>query len=98
VSQVEKNKDVSDDDISECDKQERWAKADTFAVMKEGRKTSIKNFDNEEDAKKMVDELGEKHYVQTRPGTDKKCTGYCNVCKFCSYYKEHYGQSEEKAE
>lgn len=98
VSQIEKNADTPDDEITECDRQERWASADTFAVMKEGRKTSVKNFDNEEDAKKMAAELGDKYYVQTRPGTDKKCTRYCAACEFCSYYREHYGQAAEDVE
>ena len=98
VAQVEKLKDTVDDELPECSKDERWASADVFAVMKEGRKTSVKNFDNKEDADKLAEELGAKHYVEVRPGTDKKCTKYCACCEFCSYYREHYGQAEEKTE
>ncbi len=98
VAKVEENLKVADDDIEPCSKEERWASEDVYAVMKDGRKTSIKNFDNLEDAEKLAGELGEKHYVETRPGVDKKCTKYC-VCKeFCNYYREHYGTEELNAE
>lgn len=95
IEKIEKNLDVTDDDIPECDRDERWASDDVYAVMKEGRKTSVKNFDNKDDAEAMVKELGNKHYVEVRPGVDKKCTKYCAACKFCNYYKEHYGTTEE---
>lgn len=94
VAQLEKNKEIADDDINPCDRSERWASDDVYAVMKEGRKTSVKNFDNKEDADKMAAELGAKHYVETRPGTDKKCTRYCSCREFCNYYREHYGTEE----
>ena len=46
VAEVEENLKVADDDIEPCSKEERWASEDVYAVMKDGRKTSIKNFDN----------------------------------------------------
>lgn len=95
VAQIEKSKDIADDELPECAKNERWTSADIYAVMKKGRKTSLKNFDNEEEAEKMATELGENHYVEVRPGTDKKCTRYCACCEFCSYYREHYGTTDE---
>lgn len=100
IAKIEKSVDTPDDAIEPCDRDERWASADTFAVMKEGRKTSLKNFDNKEDADKMAEELGAKHYVEVRPGTDKKCTKYCACRKFCNYYKEHYEDTDnaEKTE
>lgn len=95
IAQIESQKEVADDSLPECSKDERWASADVYAVMKEGRKTSVKNFDNEEDADNLAKELGDKHYVETRPGVDKKCTRYCSCCEFCNYYREHYGNKEE---
>lgn len=95
IAQIESQKKVADDELPECSKDERWASADVYAVMKEGRKTSVKNFDNKEDAENLAKELGDKHYVETRPGVDKKCTRYCSCCEFCNYYREHYGNKEE---
>ena len=95
IAQIESQKEVADDSLPECSKDERWASADVYAVMKEGRKTSVKNFDNKEDADNLAKELGDKHYVETRPGVDKKCTRYCSCYEFCNYYREHYGNKEE---
>ena len=95
IEQIEKYKDSADDDIPECSREERWATSDTYAVMKEGRKSSIKNFDNEVEANALAKELGDKHYVEVRPGTDKKCPKYCSARAFCHYYKEHYGNTTE---
>ena len=98
VSQLEKNAETPDDEIEPCSKDERWASSDVYAVMKEGRKSSVKNFDNQDDAEKRAKELGSKHYVQFRPGKDKKCVTYCDCRAFCSYYKEHYGTTETEVE
>lgn len=91
VEQLSAYKDTPDNEIPCCSEEERWADKTKYAVMKEGRKTAVKVFENKEDADKMVEELGAKHYVEERKGKDKKCTRYCSACQFCNYYKEHYG-------
>lgn len=98
VDMVSKNKEITDDDIPECQPDERWAEPTKYAVMKEGRKTAVKVFEDEGEADGYAKELGEKHYVETRPGKDKKCTRYCSCCEFCNYYKEHYGTDTEGTE
>ena len=98
IENVEKFKEVADDDIPECSPDERWAEQTKYAVMKEGRKTAVKVFEDESEANGYAKELGEKHYVETRPGKDKKCTRYCACCEFCNYYKEHYKDVTEEAE
>ena len=95
---VEKFKEIADDDIPECSPDERWAEQTKYAVMKEGRKTAIKVFEDESEANGYAKELGEKHYVETRPGKDKKCTRYCACCTFCNYYKEHYATATDETE
>jgi len=96
VECVEKYREVADDDIPDCSPDERWAEITKYAVMKEGRKTAVRVFENESEANEYAKELGEKHYVETRQGKDKKCTRYCAACKFCSYYKEHYENPNEE--
>ena len=98
IELLEKYADTPDEELPDCSKDERWASADIYAVMKEGRKTSVKNFDNEEEANKMAKEGGDKYYVETRPGTDKKCTRYCSCREFCTYYRQHYQQPYEEGE
>ncbi len=86
---------LKDDEIPECTPEERWAEPTKYAVMKEGRKTAVKLFENADEALEYAEQLGAKHYVVERPGKDKKCLDYCNCCKWCHYYKEHYGSDEE---
>lgn len=89
---------LDDDAIPECTPEERWANPTKYAVMKDGRKTAVKLFDNAYDALDYAEQLGNKHYVVERPGEDRKCVDYCNCCKWCSYYKQHYEQQNESAE
>lgn len=98
VQGIMQYKDVADDEIPECTSEERWAEKTKYAVMKEGRKTAVKVFEDKSEADEYAKELGEKHYVETRQGKDKKCLRYCSCCKFCNYYKEHYGNKELNAD
>lgn len=78
---------LADDEIEPCSEAERWAKPSKFAVMKEGRKTAVKLYDNEQDAKAHVQGEGKGFYVEHRKGESTKCEGYCLVKDFCSFYK-----------
>ena len=87
-------KEWKDDDIPECNEEERWADKTKWAVMKEGRKTAIKVCTDENEALALAMELGckeegGKHYVEERKGKDKKCERYCPCKDFCRYYKDH---------
>lgn len=78
-----------DDEITECTKEERWAKDDVYAVMKAGRKTAIKLYGNEYEAKmRAADENG---YVEKREGVSTKCLEYCSCCDYCNFYKSLKG-------
>lgn len=90
LEQLSAYKDTPDDSIPECSEEERWADKTKYAVMKEGRKTAVKVFEEKADAENMVKELGDKHYVEERKGKDKKCTRYCPCASFCHYFKEKY--------
>ena len=87
VLEIESAYEKNDDEIEPCSQEERWADNEKFAVMKNGRKTAIKLFDNEADADAMAGELGNAHYVEHRPAISRKCLDYCNCKDFCSYYK-----------
>ena len=89
IMEIESNLNTPDDELPVCTSEERWAEPDKWAVMKEGRKSAVRVLNTEEDAKKLVENLGAKHYVEYRPGVSKKCLEYCNCCQFCNYYKNH---------
>jgi hypothetical protein len=84
--------DFSDDEITECTKEERWAKGDVYAVMKEGRKSALKLFNNKQDAYAFlgIQEKG-KCKVEKREAVSTKCMEYCSACEFCNFYKSIKG-------
>lgn len=86
------NEDLADNDLTACTPSEMWERPSVFAVMKEGRKTAIKLYDNAESAGDHVEQLGKGHYVQVRPGTRVRCEQYCSVAGFCNVYQDYINQ------
>ncbi len=71
--------------LPECTPEERWARPDVYAVMKEGRKSAVKLYNNDAEAQLHV--AGEKGLsVVKRPGMSVRCAGYCSVSGFCTQY------------
>jgi hypothetical protein len=70
-----------------CTEEERWSKDTQYAVKREGRKTAIRVFDNQEEAEEVAEK--EKGYVEVRKGESVRCSGnYCGVNKWCSQYQK----------
>lgn len=88
VKEIEAAELMGDDDIEPCTAEERWADGEKWAVMKNGRKSAIKLFDNQLDADAMAGELGNSHSVEHRAAISKKCGEYCICKEFCNFYKE----------
>lgn len=91
-NQLDTMQNLSDDQIPECSKEERWATEDKYALMKKGAKKALKLFSDEAEANEALSQ-GKGDYIEFRPGEDKKCIEYCSCCKFCSYYKERYEEN-----
>lgn len=87
VLEIESAYELDDDAIEPCTPEERWADGEKWAVMKNGRKSAVKVFDNQLDADAMAGELGNSHYVEHRPAISRKCGDYCNCKDFCNFYK-----------
>lgn len=81
---------LSDNDLPFCTPEERWEKATTYAVMKKGRKSSLKNFDNEQAAYdyQACQNKDWKTWVEKRPGKSPRCEDYCYVKDFCNQYQD----------
>lgn len=93
VAEIENAYKLGDDDIEPCSADERWADNEKWAVMKNGRKTAIKLFDNSKDADAMAGEMGNAYYVEHRPAISRKCGDYCACKEWCSFYKAmHEGE------
>ena len=91
LSYFESYRDTTDSDLPECTAEERWQEPTKYAVMKEGRKTAIKlylnNDEAEQRAKEETDKTGKKHYIEVRESEPRRCNDYCPVKDFCSQYK-----------
>ena len=69
--------------LPECSPEDRWARPDVWAVMKVGRKTAVRLYSNEDEARAHVG-FDKDLSVVHRPGVSVRCTSYCSVSKFCS--------------
>jgi len=80
--------------LAYCTDQERWVRGETWALMKEGRKSAVKLYDNEDEANEASKLAGDGHIVQHRPGNAIRCAGnYCLVSGFCRQWQEELSRS-----
>lgn len=79
-------------DLDYCTDQERWVRGESWALVKEGRKTAVKLYDNETEANEAAAAAGNGHSVQHRPGSAIRCAGnYCLVSAWCRQWQEELG-------
>lgn len=71
-----------------CTKEERWAKDDVYAIMKEGGKRAVRLTASQAAANMVLEDLDKKHYVEYREGESIRCESYCSVKNFCAQYKQ----------
>lgn len=73
--------------VRECNEIERWYKGDTFAIMKQGRKTAVRVLGSETEASQYLTDnnlFGDKNiYIEKRKGKYNRCEGYCIVSNLC---------------
>ena len=74
------------EELIECTEEERWIRSTTYAVKREGRKTAIRVFETEQEAKDLAEK--EKGFVEVRKGEAVRCTGnFCGVAQWCTQYQ-----------
>ena len=78
---------MSDDDLPICTPHQRWQRGGQFAVMKKGRKKAVRLLDTQEQADIMV-ERGGGDFVEQRPIEYVRCERYCNVNRWCRFFKD----------
>ena len=76
----------------ECTPAEKWERPTTYAVMKKKAKRATRVLDTEAEAKKYIDNMKDEKAkpnfeVQMRKGEIVRCQDFCDVNKFCPYYK-----------
>ena len=75
----------------ECTEKERWAKPDTYAVMKKNRKSALRLLPTEEKAKQFMKDYKVSYTdlsIDFRKGVSTRCEGYCEVAQFCKQYNK----------
>ena len=80
------------DPLPLCSDEERWAKPSKFAVMKKGRKSAVKLFDDQQHAELFIknQESATALYIEHRVGEDTRCEeNFCGVAEFCDQYKSN---------
>lgn len=87
---IKLSEDLPDDELPICTPDERFNSGDKYAVMQKGKKRASRVFDNQAEADEYIENNG--GYLEIRKGEDKKCSTYCRVSEFCSYWKENGGK------
>lgn len=89
-AKIEYLENVPDELLPECGEKERWHKDDTYAVMKGKNKRAVRVLQTEGDAQAYIDNMmldTKIHRIEKREGADNRCDNYCNVNKWCPFYK-----------
>jgi hypothetical protein len=88
--------DVADDELPVCSPSERWLRGESWAAKRNANKRASRVFKGSEgetgadawDYIKAQDNPNSWN-VEYRPGSNVRCEDYCDVCEFCSFYKEN---------
>ena len=88
LDNINKYKDIPDDEIPICSKENRWATDDKFAVMKHGRKSALRLLNSREEAEFWM-QHNKGDYIEERPAESRKCMDYCACCEFCNYWRDN---------
>ena len=88
-----------DEELPLCTDEDRWMRDTKYALKKEGRKTAIRVFDTEEEAKAVLKDMPEKEkgFIEIRKGESVRCTGnFCGVAQFCSQYQQSLKEAQDE--
>lgn len=79
-----------------CTPEERWQRAPTWAVVKDGNVKATKLCPSEAEALAVIGEAKKMH-VEYRPGLAVRCTQYCAVKTQCQAYSQATGDLQWQA-
>jgi hypothetical protein len=85
------------DELPECTEEDKWIRETKYAVKKAGRKTAVRVFDSEAEAKEFMNGMIEKDkgFIEVRKGEPVRCTGnFCGVNQWCSQYQTYLKEQE----
>jgi len=85
--------------LPECAPEERWAKPDTWAVIKKGQKRAINGgvcLSLEGAEKVQANNPGT--FIQVRKGESVRCANYCSVAQFCTQFARENNKDKSESE
>ena len=87
----------TDEELPECTPKDMWEKKTSYAIMKDGGVRAKSVHATKEEAEAAWSEIKDytKYQIVERPGERTRCSGYCQVSKFCSQYRQFLNQSKE---
>lgn len=74
--------------MPECSTEDRWAEPERYALMRKGRRTAVKLYDSLIEAMDAMSRMSVPHYIQVRPGGQRRCEGYCAFAGKCDQYQK----------
>ena len=96
ISEIRELEDVPTENLPPCDPESRWYSGTTYAVMNGKAKKALRVLCSEEEAQKWMEEKKKGTHIVERPGKDKRCIDYCDVAKFCPFWRMKYGQADSE--
>lgn len=85
VTAFDKYRNLPDNQLPECTKDELWASEDTFAVYKKDAKRATKVCASQEEANCYMKDKKINGYIEFRPAKIKRCR-YCSASPFCNQF------------
>jgi len=82
---------LPDDQLPECDSDERWQKQAVYAVNYGNRTKAERLLDSVEEAESWISRQSQdksKYTIVKRPEEWKRCEKYCSASPFCNQYKK----------
>lgn len=89
IEQNQQHQDTPDEKLPECSAEDRWAKADVWAVMQMNKAKALRLCNSEKEAESWAQSSNKPDtYIQKRPGVSTRCEFYCPVKAHCAQYRK----------
>jgi len=70
-----------------CSDEDIWAKPSKWAIMKKGRASAVRLFEDQAAALDFMGTLGSGHSLEYRPGQATRCESYCPASAYCAQWQ-----------
>lgn len=89
------NESLPDNELTECNEKDMWARPDSWAIYPEGRSTgrAVRVLTSEKQAQFYIQRNSKRiegtPQIIFRPGVRTRCENYCDAADYCSQYQEY---------